>query len=135
MGGPALCNGKVIEELGSNYLCEFFYGGMIWISSEQLFQALKFKDIKYREKINRQHDIYTIQKLGNSTTEELVDNYDEATFVYIAEKEKFKQNPHLMKILTSTYPHNIFFYYLNDVKTDKIRSSVLKYLRENKVQK
>ena len=56
MGGPCLVDGTMRPELDNFLQCAFELDGKQWTSAEQYFQAVKFTDESYREKIRACHD-------------------------------------------------------------------------------
>ena len=103
MGGPGILeNGRFIDEFDNFYLCKFMYNGMMWRSSEHLYQALKFKDPAYQTEINREKECY--YDLGQSRKHALIDDFEnkKEELMYIANREKFSQNQRLKTILVTT---------------------------------
>lgn len=111
MGGSGIANKQFYPVFDNFYKCQFNYDGMTWNSSEQLYQTLKFKDKEYRKKINQETEMIMIYYLGQSEEHELIDNFEEKKVenMFLANYQKFKQNPEFQKILISTYPHDITF--------------------------
>jgi len=110
MGGFGTVNGVKYVEFDNFYICKIQHNGLIWNSSEQLYQALKFKDKKYQKKISEEQHVMKAWELGQSREHELVDNFEEqkANLMYYANFEKFRQNPHLANVLTSTEGKIVF---------------------------
>lgn len=104
MGGPAYVGTRSYAEFDNFYPCKFEYMGMKWISSEQLYQALKFKDNKYQKQINAESCPHKIWAMGQNRKYELIDDFEnkKAELMYIANREKFSQNPQLKALLLST---------------------------------
>jgi len=112
MGGPAIINGKSYYELDNFYRCKIKYKGMIWHSSEHLYQGLKFQDEKYIREINKEGiNAFTAWAMGQSRDHPLIDNFEEkkVDLMYIANWEKFTQNPKLKNTLTSSTGKIAFF--------------------------
>jgi predicted NAD-dependent protein-ADP-ribosyltransferase YbiA (DUF1768 family) len=86
MGGPAIIDGKIYTQLDNFYRCFIEYNEMLWQSSEQLYQGLKFTDIKYIKEINK-------KGINHGTA---------WTMGYRANWEKFSQNQALKRTLLST---------------------------------
>ena len=105
MGGPAIIDGKIYTQLDNFYRCFIEYNGMLWHSSEQLFQASKFEDIKYIREINKKGiNPGTAWTMGQSREHSLIDNFEEekVNLMYRANWEKFSQNQALKRTLLST---------------------------------
>lgn len=105
MGGPGRIGLKKYVEFDNFYPCIIEYNEMIFHSSEQLYQALKFVSKDYQKEIaEKGKDPYTAWAMGQNRTYKLIDNFEEkkAELMYIANYEKYIQNPELKKVLLST---------------------------------
>lgn len=105
MGGPAIIDGKIYTQLDNFYRCFIEYNEMLWQSSEQLYQGLKFTDIKYIKEINKKGiNPGTAWTMGQSREHPLIDNFEEEkiNLMYRANWEKFSQNQALKRTLLST---------------------------------
>jgi ribA/ribD-fused uncharacterized protein len=140
MGGSGIANKQFYPILDNFYKCQFTYDGMTWNSSEQLYQALKFKDKEYRKKINQETEINMIYYMGQSEDHELIDNFEEkkVDLMLLANYQKFNQNEELQKVLISTFPHSITFLGSTEFwnkKNSKILVTLRKYFIEKKSNK
>lgn len=78
--------------------------GKIWPTSEHYFQAQKFEDKAYQEKIRKVHSPMKAAQLGRDRTVKLVRNWDNVrdSVMYDAVKAKFIQHKELAELLLST---------------------------------
>jgi ribA/ribD-fused uncharacterized protein len=132
MGGAPVINRKNYPQFDNFYEnMRIQYNGMIWKSSEQLYQALKFKDLEYRKKINGAFSTNVAYELGQSRNHELVDNFEsiKKSLMYEANLAKFSQNPELAELLTSTYPYPIFCF-KSSAFWNKANQEILTEIRE-----
>ncbi len=111
MGGPGKVNDIEYNEFNNFFKCTIEYDGLTWTSSEQLYQALKFKDPNHRLKINKTTHIFDAYQLGHQCRELLIDNFEErkSELMFEANYAKFEQDACLRQILLSTDPHPIRF--------------------------
>lgn len=112
MGGPGIVNGKSYDELDNFYRCKIEYEGLIYHSSEAMYQAIKFRDLEYRKLISKEGmNAQTAWAMGQSREHQLVENFEKrkAGLMYLANWYKFTQNPRLKEVLVSTAPHKIIF--------------------------
>lgn len=115
MGGPAIVNGKPIEELDNFYICYFteVEDGKLfeYASVEHYFQSHKMLSEKSRETTRMARTPNEAYLFGNMFP--LRKGWEEMKndVMFQANKLKYEQNPHLKKILLSTGEHNIEFPY------------------------
>ncbi len=111
MGGPGKANNIEYNELNNFFRCTIHHDGLVWTSSEQLYQALKFKDLDHRRKINNTRHIFDAYELGHQCKDLLIDNFEERKheLMFEANYAKFDQNTCLRQVLLSTHPHPIYF--------------------------
>jgi ribA/ribD-fused uncharacterized protein len=108
MGKGPHVNGKQIDELGNYAQCTFTEDGVVYHSVEQYFQS---------KKCRQQHEWLTMVRLSPEECArygrrvKLVDNWESIKrgVMERAIHLKFDQNPHLMDILRSTFPHRLYF--------------------------
>lgn len=98
---------SVEEEFGefSNFaLYPVKLQGKIWQTSEHYFQAQKFEDKEYREKIRKAKSPMKAAELGRSRKVKIVSNWDKIkdNVMYDAVKAKFTQHEELKQLLLST---------------------------------
>lgn len=131
MGGPARVNGILYPQFDNFYPCRFMYDGRVWCSSEQLYQASKFKDEDYRKKINIQRDPSVIWNMGQSREHNLIDGFEERKYelMYTANFEKFAQNKDLRDLLISTGDYPIECKGSTDI-WNRYNSEILTQIRE-----
>lgn len=102
MGGPALVDGKEIEEFDNFEYTPFFYEGKEWISSEQAYQASKFEDLSYREKIRKTTQSTRIWEMGQSRVYKIVENFDRVRSMSKILLAKISSNPYYIQLLINT---------------------------------
>ena len=104
MGGPCLVDGTMRPELDNFLQCAFELDGKQWTSAEQYFQAVKFTDEAYREKIRACHDGGACWQLGNSRAFQLRADWEsvKVDVMYSANCAKFEQNAALRDALLAT---------------------------------
>ncbi len=115
MGGPAIINNVPYKEFDNFFICNFYYGGYLWTSSEQAYQALKFLDPTkedHKSNINYNHfieilntnDPYRCWQLGRSKDYKIRDEFEEnkADVMYNVCLEKVQQNWKLSQSLMTT---------------------------------
>lgn len=132
MGGAPVINRKNYPQFDNFYEnVRIEYDGMLWKSSEHLYQALKFKDPEYRKKINRAFSSNIAYELGQSREYELVDNFEavKKSLMFEANYAKFTQNPELAKLLVSTHPYPIFCF-KSDAYWNRANQEILTEIRD-----
>ena len=105
MGGPAVVNKRRYYEFDNfNMRYPFLYNEKEWMSVEQLYQAMKFVDEKYREYIRAQRSPHLIYMLGQDRTKQIVPNLDKVKtdHMYTAMKTRISQYPELQDLLLET---------------------------------
>eukprot|EP01064_Diplonema_japonicum_P037181 TRINITY_DN8645_c0_g2_i1.p1 TRINITY_DN8645_c0_g2~~TRINITY_DN8645_c0_g2_i1.p1 ORF type:complete len:176 (+),score=42.24 TRINITY_DN8645_c0_g2_i1:60-530(+) len=104
MGGPCTCDGKVWHSMDNFSKTPFMLDGKTWISPEQYFQAKKFTDAGYIEKIRKETEGNAQWVLGQKRCVPIVTNWEEVKVdvMYDGNKAKFEQNPECMVELLST---------------------------------
>jgi len=104
MGGPCLVDGESREELDNFLECKFEYNGQTYTSAEHAFQAAKFTDKKYCEKIRKAKSGGDAWSLGNTREIPLRGDWEliKVKVMYQANLAKFSQNPALRDALVST---------------------------------
>jgi hypothetical protein len=117
MGGPAYINNKPIRELNNLHKCRITYYDMQygrdetlkpWTSSEQLYQALKFKSRHHVKMINNTSSPMTAWRYGQNS-DILLNETDRVNLMYIAIREKVMQNPKVRNALVNTNHNSILF--------------------------
>lgn len=112
MGGSGFIE-KEYPEFNNFFKCNFIFNNKMYTSAEQCYQAQKFKDEAYIEKIRNETDMALIYAYGNTKGIEnlRVDNWDniKSECMYLANYAKFSQNAYLKNILLST-EGKIYFY-------------------------
>ena len=94
MGGPCLVDGTMRPELDNFLQCAFELDGKQWTSSEQYFQAVKFTDEGYREKIRACHDGGACWQLGNSRAFQLRADWENVKVDVMIERLRDESNSH-----------------------------------------
>ena len=89
MGGSAFINNIEYKEFDNFYNCQFYIDNLLWNSSEQAYQALKFDDKQHILKINQETDMSMIIHLGHVTYIKYIEGYSNNT------KENINNNPFL----------------------------------------
>ena len=104
MGGPCLVDGESREELDNFLVCSFEYNGQTYTSAEHAFQAAKFTDKKYCEKIRLAKSGGDAWSLGNTREIPLRGDWEliKVKVMYEANLAKFQQNAALRDALVST---------------------------------
>ena len=104
MGGPCLVDGESREELDNFLECKFEYNGQTYTSAEHAFQAAKFTDKKYCEKIRLAKSGGDAWSLGNTRELPLRGDWEliKVKVMYEANLAKFQQNAALRDALVST---------------------------------
>jgi predicted NAD-dependent protein-ADP-ribosyltransferase YbiA (DUF1768 family) len=105
MSGPAIIDDKTYSEFDhSNMSNPFEYNGQTWLSVEQLYQAEKFSNPTYREKIRTTTNYFTVVRLGQTLFESPAIGYPNNSVgtMYEAVYARIEQNPKLRKILAGT---------------------------------
>ena len=104
MGGPCLVDGESREELDNFLECKFEYNGQTYTSAEHAFQAAKFTDKKYCEKIRVAKSGGDAWSLGNTREIPLRGDWEliKVKVMYEANLAKFQQNAALRDALVST---------------------------------
>eukprot|EP01060_Flectonema_neradi_P006853 TRINITY_DN14715_c0_g2_i1.p1 TRINITY_DN14715_c0_g2~~TRINITY_DN14715_c0_g2_i1.p1 ORF type:complete len:165 (+),score=23.61 TRINITY_DN14715_c0_g2_i1:40-534(+) len=104
MGGACECGGVTYQSMDNFEECKFTVDGETWISSEQYYQAMKFEDKSYREKIRTEPNTAAHWKMGQ--TKEFPQRPDwsavKVDVMYKGNFEKFSQNENFRKELIST---------------------------------
>ncbi len=118
MGGSAYINGYENKVFDNFYKCSFIYKNKIWTSSEQAYQAMKFEDEEYRERIRNEDKIGIIYFLGQNkyikrtSKWETDETSEKKRLMYEINTEKIFQNKELIDILLFTGNEEI--YYIGD---------------------
>ena len=104
MGGPCLVDGEARHELDNFGECSFEYNGATYTSAEHAFQAAKFTDKAYCEKIRKAKSGGDAWSLGNTREYPLRGDWELAKvrIMYEVNHAKFTQNPALRSALVST---------------------------------
>jgi N-glycosidase YbiA len=90
--------------------------GKIWPTSEHYFQAQKFTDVAYREKIRKAGTPMIAARLGRDRSRKLRRDWESAKVgvMRIVVKAKFTQHPELTALLLSTGDAKIVEHTEND---------------------
>ncbi|GHU38248.1 swarming motility protein [Bacilli bacterium] len=90
--------------------------GKIWKTSEHYFQAKKFSNLDYQEKIRLSSTPMQAANLGRGREYPIVDNWEDIKIATMRRglKEKFSQNQDIPKLLLETFPEEI----VEDTKED-----------------
>lgn len=101
LSGSITINGIMVKELHNSYLCEFMYDGLVWSSSEQLYQAMKFKYVYERDLIHEEGKIPYIAWQIGQMKRPLIDDFEErkSQNMYLAVLAKIMANPKIYSIL------------------------------------
>ena len=147
MGGPAIIDGKIpIKCLDNFHTCKIIYHNMQygydptlkpWISSEQLYQALKFLDKEHVHKINQLETAEEAWVYGQTKNAQTIHNLSDdnirINLMYLANYQKILQNKDIHDILLSLkgkkigYINSKKFWNINNGKNmEMIRDSFLK---------
>ena len=108
MGGSVFINGVEYPQFDNCYKINIKYNNMLWNSSEQLYQSLKFSEKNHIFRINSEDDLGVIYMLGQNQKElytneyKLNQNETKINNMYISNKEKILQNSNLIRILIET---------------------------------
>jgi ribA/ribD-fused uncharacterized protein len=91
MGGPCTVDGVSYDELDNFLQCSFELDGVRWTSVEQCFQAAKFLDVSWRERIRACHDGDECWRLGNSRAHRIRPDWEavKVEVMYNANRAKF----------------------------------------------
>ena len=78
--------------------------GKVWPTSEHYFQAMKFDDVSYREKIRKANSPSLAAKMGRNRSYPIKENWDSIRnkIMYDVCYQKFTQHTELKEILLST---------------------------------
>lgn len=95
--------------LSNFYRCSIYDDGMVWNSSEQLYQASKTTEHDLRVLINKTHNLYDVVKIGRSRGFPLRGDWEDikVSVMYEILLKKFTQNPNLASKLLKTGDHDI----------------------------
>ena len=109
MGGSAFINLVEYPEFDNFYQCQIEYEGMIFNSSESLYQALKFRDKDYRLAISKA-STGVAYVMGQSRRYQPVKGYPDnrGDLMKIANTKKILQNINLQKLLINSNGTIIF---------------------------
>lgn len=109
MGGAAHINGKKYPEFDNFYPCEFEIKGHIWRCAEQYFQSRKSDEPKFQELIKSVRNGREAWEAGQKAS--LNESWEsmKVDIMYVANKEKFLQNPHLRDLLVNSEGKIDFF--------------------------
>eukprot|EP01060_Flectonema_neradi_P026653 TRINITY_DN35838_c0_g1_i1.p1 TRINITY_DN35838_c0_g1~~TRINITY_DN35838_c0_g1_i1.p1 ORF type:complete len:175 (+),score=42.24 TRINITY_DN35838_c0_g1_i1:45-527(+) len=104
MGGPCTIDGKVCKSTDNFGHDGFKLDGKTWVSAEQYYQAAKYKDESYIEKIRSERDGMRCWMLGQSRKYPMRPDWEEVKvdIMYAANVAKFEQNPDCLSELLST---------------------------------
>jgi len=115
MGGPALCDGEQHCCMDNFAICRFFINGHEWVSAEQYYQASKFQDQDYKEKIRswrprRNMGVRLmasthgreVWQLGQDKDKARADGFRSLETMYVANRVKFDQNPGMRAAILAT---------------------------------
>lgn len=133
MGGPVIIDDIPYKELDNFFPCKFMFEGKAWNCSEQLYQALKFKDPDYQEEIRQCTTALEAWAAGQSRDHHLIDDYDECKveLMYIANREKIVQNEEIKVLLVHSVGHislinsSVFWNRVNGEILERIRRELL----------
>lgn len=141
MGGPCTVDGVSYDALDNFLQCSFELDGQWWTSAEQYFQAAKFLDPGYREKIRNCHDGDACWNLGNTRQYPIRADWEavKVEIMYRANKAKFtaEGNEALRDALLSTGSGRIvahgfpFWAHWNGVLLERIREELRKPVSPN----
>lgn len=104
MGGPGYCNGKMYNCFDNFFQCSFTVNWKKYTSTEQCYQASKFSDNAWHEKIRHTWNPQQAWALGQSTEHRLIPDFEKKKeeLMYEANYAKFSQNDRLKQVLLST---------------------------------
>lgn len=115
MGGSAYVDGCEKKVFDNFYKCSFVYKNKTWTSSEQAYQAMKFEDEEYRERIRNEDEIAIVYFLGQNKyikrtpKWETNENSEKKRLMYEINKKKIFQNKELIDMLLSTKQKEIYY--------------------------
>ena len=111
MGGPGFCNGRTYNCFDNFFSQGFVVDGKKYMSSEQCYQASKFADDSWHEKIRQTWNPHQAWSLGQSREHVLIPDLEEKKeyLMYKANYAKFSQNEQLEKNLLDTGDYEINF--------------------------
>lgn len=91
-------------------------GGKVWQTSEHYFQAQKFENKEYQDKIRNADSPMMAAQLGRSRKERILKNWDNVKLnvMYEVVKAKFTQHPDLTQLLLDTQDAKIIEHTEND---------------------
>lgn len=90
--------------------------GQTWPTSEHYFQAMKFEDAAYREKIRKTNSPMLAARLGRSRKQKLRRDWESVKVgvMRVAVSAKFTQHPELRALLLSTGDAKLVEHTVND---------------------
>ena len=114
MAGSAIIDGKTYSDFDNFEMNHpFEYEGKTWLSSEQLYNSMKFSNPNYKESIRLETNAFKVYEMGQNRSQTLASGFPESrvSMMYNANLAKFEQNPELWKSLVGTvgsitYPGN-----------------------------
>jgi len=111
MGGPGFIRNIPFEELDNFYLCEFFFDGLKYTSSEACYQAQKFIEPEYKRLISKETNLHEMWKMGQDTKHITFSNWEDqkVEYMYKACYAKFSQNVLLKELLITFSGEKIIF--------------------------
>ena len=134
MGGPCTVDGVSYDALDNFLQCSFELDGVQWTSAEQYFQAAKFLDAGYRERIRGCHDGNACWSLGNSRAHPIRPDWEavKVEVMYNANRAKFtaEGNEALRDALLSTGSGKViaygfpFWVHWNGVLLERLREEL-----------
>lgn len=95
--------------LSNFYKCKIYDDGLIWNSSEQLYQASKTLEHDFRLLINKTDNLYDVVRIGRSHDFPIRSDWEDVkvSLMYEILVKKFTQNPDLADRLRKTGDHVI----------------------------
>ncbi len=112
MGGPGIADGVVYNCFNNFHPCVFIVKGKKYTSSEQYYQAHKFREEEWRDRIRAETSPNLVWQLGQSRKHTLIPDFENQKYqiMYAANYHKFFNNPELMDALLSTQNEEIIFH-------------------------
>ena len=141
MGGPAYVDGDIIEEFDNFEYTPFRMDGKMWISAEQAYQASKFEDESYREKIRNTTQSTLIYEMGQSREHAMKPDFSRKKSMNRIIAYKLYRNRHILEKLmkttgTITFPESDKYWGTNDGQGGKnVLGQIYMELRDKELWK
>jgi len=129
MGGPCTVDEKVRQELDNFHTCQVLMDGILWMSSEQCYQAMKFPhDDAAREAVRQASPGMGSWSAGQKAKARPDLEEVKVDMMYEANWAKFSQNDHLRQVLVESvgpiHAQGGFWKTWNEVLLERIREEL-----------